>query len=171
MDSLVQGHAEGEPRAIRFTGSWREYLPIAATNVLLIIVTLVVYRFCAAAREHHFAALCTHPRFVPRMAELLKGCDVKSCAVIDFPAGDSTPLERAQQADRAVAEGADEIDVVMNYQAMLRGDFTGVRDDLMRVVRAVRGRAANDSSRRRSRPPPATPSRSTPTGSATRRCA
>ncbi|WP_217921067.1 deoxyribose-phosphate aldolase [Miltoncostaea oceani] len=102
-------------------------------------------RFCAAAREHHFAALCTHPRFVPRMAELLKGCDVKSCAVIDFPAGDSTPLERAQQADRAVAEGADEIDVVMNYQAMLRGDFTGVRDDLMRVVRAVRGRAANDA--------------------------
>ena len=70
-------------------------------------------RFCAAAREHHFAALCTHPRFVPRMAELLKGCDVKSCAVIDFPAGDSTPLERAQQADRAVAEGADEIDVVL----------------------------------------------------------
>ncbi len=102
-------------------------------------------RFCAAAREHHFAALCTHPRFVPRMAELLKGCDVKSCAVIDFPGGSSTPLERAQQADRAVAEGADEIDVVMNYQAMLRGDFTGVRDDLMRVVRAVRGRAANDA--------------------------
>jgi deoxyribose-phosphate aldolase len=102
-------------------------------------------RFCAEARDHHFAALCSHPRFVPRMAELLKGCDVKSCAVIDFPEGASTPLERAQQADRAVAEGADEIDVVMNYQAMLRGDFTGVRDDLMRVVRAVRGRAANDA--------------------------
>ena len=44
-------------------------------------------RFCAEARDHHFAALCSHPRFVPRMAELLKGCDVKSCAVIDFPGG------------------------------------------------------------------------------------
>ena len=44
-----------------------------------------------------------------------------------------------------MAEGADELDVVMNYRAMLAGDFKGVRDDLVRVVRAVRGRAANDA--------------------------
>lgn len=104
-----------------------------------------VERACAAAREHHFAALCSYPRFVPQMSELLRGCDVKTCAVIDFPGGASSALERAQQADRAVAEGADELDVVMNYRAMLAGDFKGVRDDLVRVVRAVRGRAANDA--------------------------
>lgn len=104
-----------------------------------------VERACAEARDHHFAALCTYPRFVPLVAEQLRGCDVKTCAVIDFPAGASSPLERAQEADRAVAEGADELDVVMNYRAMLAGDFKGVRDDLMRVVRAVRGRAANDA--------------------------
>ena len=44
-----------------------------------------------------------------------------------------------------MAEGADELDVVMNYERMLAGDFRGVRDDLLRVVRAVRGRAANDA--------------------------
>ena len=44
-----------------------------------------------------------------------------------------------------MAEGADELDVVMNYRAMLAGDFSTVRDDLLRVVRAVRGRAANDA--------------------------
>jgi deoxyribose-phosphate aldolase len=104
-----------------------------------------VERACAVAREHHFAALCSYPRFVPQMSELLRGCDVKTCAVIDFPGGASSPLERAQEADRAVAEGADELDVVMNYRAMLAGDFKGVRDDLVRVVRAVRGRAANDA--------------------------
>lgn len=102
-------------------------------------------RACGEARDHHFAALCTYSRFVPLVADELRGCDVKTCAVIDFPAGASSPLERAQEADRAVAEGADELDVVMNYQAMLAGDFRGVRDDLMRVVRAVRGRAANDA--------------------------
>jgi deoxyribose-phosphate aldolase len=100
---------------------------------------------CAAAREHHFAALCSLPRFVPLMAEHLRGCDVKSCAVIDYPGGASSPGERAAEADRAVAEGADELEVVMNYRAMLTGDFKGVRDDLLRVVRAVRGRAANDA--------------------------
>ena len=104
-----------------------------------------VERACLAAREHHFAALCSYSRFVPQMVELLRGCDVKTCAVIDFPGGDSSALERAQEADRAVAEGADELDVVMNYRAMLAGDFKGVRDDLVRVVRAVRGRAANDA--------------------------
>jgi len=41
-------------RAIRFTGNWREYLPIAASNVLLIIVTLGIYRFWAAARQRRY---------------------------------------------------------------------------------------------------------------------
>lgn len=104
-----------------------------------------IERLCAEARDHHFAAVCSHPRLVPVMADLLRGCDVKTCALIDFPGGASSSLERAREADRAVAEGADELDVVMNYGAMLRGDFTGVRDDLLRVVRAVRGRAANDA--------------------------
>ena len=102
-------------------------------------------RTCAEARDHHFAALCSYPQFVPQMAELLRGCDVKTCAVLDFPGGASSTQERAEAADRAVAEGADELEIVMNYHAMLAGDFKGVRDDLMRVVRAVRGRAANDA--------------------------
>lgn len=102
-------------------------------------------RACADAREHHFAALCSYPHHVPQMADLLRGCDVKTCAVIDFPGGSSTTLERAQAAARAVAEGADELEVVMNYRAMLAGDFRLVRDDLQRVVRSVRGRAANDA--------------------------
>ena len=65
------------------------------------------------------------PEHVPLIADLLRGCDVKTCAVIDFPAGASSTAERARAADRAVAEGADELDVVMNYRAMLAGDFRG----------------------------------------------
>jgi uncharacterized membrane protein YjgN (DUF898 family) len=47
-------------RAITFHGSWREYLPIAATNVLLIIVTLGIYRFWASARERRYLWSRTH---------------------------------------------------------------------------------------------------------------
>ena len=51
----VMGNAPGsQERAIRFTGNWREYLPIAASNVLLIIVTLGIYRFWAAARQRRY---------------------------------------------------------------------------------------------------------------------
>lgn len=53
MDAYTAPAAAGE-RAVRFTGSWREYLPIAATNALLIICTLGIYRFWAAARQRRY---------------------------------------------------------------------------------------------------------------------
>lgn len=59
-----QAWAEGsaESRAISFSGTWREYLPIAATNVLLTIVTLGLYRFWAAARQRRY--LWSHTRMI-----------------------------------------------------------------------------------------------------------
>jgi len=54
MDAYTSAPAAERDRAIRFIGSWREYLPIAATNALLIICTLGVYRFWAAARQRRY---------------------------------------------------------------------------------------------------------------------
>src|SRR6185503_1276514 len=54
MDAHTSAPTAERDRAIRFTGSWREYLPIAATNALLIICTLGVYRFWAAARQRRY---------------------------------------------------------------------------------------------------------------------
>lgn len=53
MDMVSQA-PEGQARAVIFTGYWREYLPVAATNVLLTIVTLGIYRFWASARERRY---------------------------------------------------------------------------------------------------------------------
>ena len=50
----VWAASPAESRAIGFTGTWREYLPIAASNVLLTIVTLGIYRFWAAARQRRY---------------------------------------------------------------------------------------------------------------------
>lgn len=60
MDSHSEWAAAGDDRAIRFTGNWREYLPIAATNALLIICTLGIYRFWAAARQRRYLWSRTH---------------------------------------------------------------------------------------------------------------
>jgi uncharacterized membrane protein YjgN (DUF898 family) len=60
MDSHGEWAAAGEDRAIRFTGNWREYLPIAATNALLTICTLGIYRFWAVARERRYLWSRTH---------------------------------------------------------------------------------------------------------------
>ena len=59
MDAYT-GAAADDGRAIRFTGSWREYLPIAITNALLIICTLGIYRFWAAARQRRYLWSRTH---------------------------------------------------------------------------------------------------------------
>ena len=54
MDAMTGASAPADDRAIRFTGNWREYLPIAVTNALLTIVTLGIYRFWAAARQRRY---------------------------------------------------------------------------------------------------------------------
>lgn len=57
MNDMQAFTAAGEPApesAIRFTGTWREFLPIALTNLLLTIVTLGIYRFWAKARERRY---------------------------------------------------------------------------------------------------------------------
>jgi uncharacterized membrane protein YjgN (DUF898 family) len=59
VDALT-GAAADDGRGIEFTGDWREYFPIAATNALLIICTLGIYRFWAAARQRRYLWSRTH---------------------------------------------------------------------------------------------------------------
>ena len=60
MDAYSSAPPAGSDRAVRFTGNWREYLPIAATNALLIICTLGIYRFWASARQRRYLWSRTH---------------------------------------------------------------------------------------------------------------
>jgi uncharacterized membrane protein YjgN (DUF898 family) len=54
MDAMTSATGTSPGRAVEFTGTWREYLPIAASNVLLTIVTLGIYRFWATARQRRY---------------------------------------------------------------------------------------------------------------------
>lgn len=105
-----------------------------------------VEKACDEALELHVAALCVFPTFVPLVAERLVGSDVRVCAVIDFPYGADLPSARAAAARAAIDAGATELDVSLNVPAMLSGDFTFVRDDLVRLVKAARTQA-RDSTR------------------------
>ena len=67
MDSVASAPAAEHGRAITFTGNWREYLPIAATNALLFICTLGNYRFRAAARQRRY--LWSRTRFIDDQLE------------------------------------------------------------------------------------------------------
>lgn len=102
-----------------------------------------VTRAVEDARAHHLAALSTLPEFTPLVADALRGADVKACAVIGYPAGALGWSEKVRQAEEAVAAGAAELDIIMNAEALLAGELLAARDDVARVVRAVRSRAAN----------------------------
>jgi deoxyribose-phosphate aldolase len=98
---------------------------------------------CERVRDHHVASLCVLPHHLPLVVDRLRGCDVKPAVAIDYPSGAHATAERVAQAEWAVAEGAEELDIVLNHRGMLAGEFGAVRDDLVRIMHAVRGRAAN----------------------------
>jgi deoxyribose-phosphate aldolase len=102
-----------------------------------------VERLCREAVSYHFAAVCVFPRFVPLADELLRAADVKVCAVISFPYGADGRHSKVVAAQDAVSQGADEVDVVIDLQGLLSGEFGVVRAELASVVHAVGLKSVN----------------------------
>ncbi len=96
-----------------------------------------IRRLCNEAKDFHFAAVCVNPTWVKFCAEILKGTDVKICAVVGFPLGANLSEIKAEEARLAVADGASEIDMVMNIGAMKSGKFRQVQEDIRTVRQAA----------------------------------
>lgn len=97
----------------------------------------MIDKLCAEAKEHNFASVCVNPFWVKRCAELLKGTDVKVCTVIGFPLGASTPAVKAAETRDAIANGATEVDMVLNIGALKSGDLDLVKADVKAVKEAA----------------------------------
>ncbi|KXT65984.1 deoxyribose-phosphate aldolase [Streptococcus sp. DD04] len=91
------------------------------------------------ATEHDFASVCVNPTWVAFAAQALKGTDVKVCTVIGFPLGANTPEVKAFEAEDAIQNGADEIDMVINIGALKSQDYELVEKDIRAVVEAAKG--------------------------------
>ncbi len=94
---------------------------------------------CAEAKKYGFASVCVNPAWVKYAAEQLQGSDVLVCTVIGFPLGASTPAVKAFETKDAIANGAGEIDMVINIGALKDGDYDVVREDIKAVVAAANG--------------------------------
>ena len=96
----------------------------------------------AIAKEaiaHRFASVCANPIHVKRLAALLAGTDVRVCTVIGFPLGANVPEVKAFEAEAAIRDGAQELDMVINVGALKSGDLGLVKRDIEGVVRAGAG--------------------------------
>ena len=96
---------------------------------------------CAEARQWRFASVCVNPRWTATAAAELRGSDVKVCTVIGFPLGASVSAVKEFEARQAVADGADELDMVVSVGDLKAGRDEYVRSDIAAVVRGALGRA------------------------------
>lgn len=100
-----------------------------------------VRELCAEARKFGFASVCVNPVWVPLCAKELAGSGVMVCTVIGFPLGANQSEIKAAEARLAVAQGAHEVDMVINIGAAKAGDWKAVEEDIKAVVAAAAGKA------------------------------
>lgn len=99
-----------------------------------------IRRLCREAAENDLASVCIQPCYVPLAAECLKGSRAKVCTVIGFPLGVNCTEIKAAEAAKAVADGADEVDMVLNRSLVADGRWAEVQKDIEAVVAAAKGR-------------------------------
>jgi len=99
-----------------------------------------VDQLCKEAREYGFCSVCVNTSWVSRCRELLRGSTVKVCCVVGFPLGAMDSRSKAYETREAIANGADEIDMVINVGALKSGDLALVEKDIRAVVQAARNK-------------------------------
>ncbi|MGT2960621.1 deoxyribose-phosphate aldolase [Streptococcus caballi] len=90
----------------------------------------------AEAKKHNFASVCVNPTWVSYSAKQLADSDVNVCTVVGFPLGANTSAVKAFEAKDAIANGADEVDMVINIGRLKSGQYQEVQDDIKAVVDA-----------------------------------
>ena len=101
-----------------------------------------IAQLCYEARKYQFASVCVNPTHVALCAELLKNAPVKVCTVIGFPLGASAPDVKAFEAQKALNDGATEIDMVINIGALKSRDYELVAQDIRGVVQVSHAQGA-----------------------------
>ncbi len=93
-----------------------------------------IEKLCDEAKEYEFAAVCIPPYFVKKAADFLKKSNVKVATVVGFPLGYTCTSAKVEEAKRAISDGADEIDMVMNIAALKEKNYKYVLDDMQSVA-------------------------------------
>ena len=97
-----------------------------------------IEKLCEEALRFRFASVCVNPCYVPLCAQMLRMTNVKVCTVVGFPLGANRSEVKAFEAERAISDGAQEVDMVINVGALKSKDHELVERDIRAVVDACR---------------------------------
>lgn len=92
---------------------------------------------CAEALRYEFASVCVNSYWTAFVAGELRGSSVKTCTVVGFPLGAAATAAKVAETRIAIADGAQEIDMVLNIGALRGGDEAAVEQDIRAVVEAA----------------------------------
>ena len=96
-----------------------------------------IIQLCEEAKTHHFATVCIPPSFIPMAKKALNGSSVKPITVIGFPLGYQCTETKVFETQKAIEDGALEIDMVINISALKDENFSLVENDIQSVVKAA----------------------------------
>jgi deoxyribose-phosphate aldolase len=101
-----------------------------------------IIELCEKADILGVKSVCVLPKMVKVAAEALQDSDVLVCTVVSFPEGTNTPEEKLAECKQVIVDGADEVDMVLNYHILkeyINGefDFPDIKDDLVEEVEAL----------------------------------
>ena len=103
---------------------------------------LEINRLCDDARANSFACVCVNPHWVQTALRRLQGSDVRVCTVIGFPLGANDARTKLTEAGVALAQGAEELDMVQNIGALRSGDFHIVHKEIADLADVAHGSGA-----------------------------
>ena len=92
---------------------------------------------CEEAKEYKFYSVCVNSCFVPLAKQLVENSSVKICSVVGFPLGAMSTEAKVFEAKKAVEDGAEEIDMVMNIGLLKSKNYFRVLKDISDVKAAI----------------------------------
>lgn len=99
-----------------------------------------IMKLCEEAKKYHFPTVCVSPYYVKAASEYLKGSTTEVCTVIGFPNGYSTLEVKQYEAIDTIHNGAKEIDMVININALKNKDYDYVKEEIETIRDSLDGR-------------------------------
>lgn len=113
---------------------------IDSTNLSKIATADDIIKLCEDAKKYHFEAVCVSPYYVKAAKEYLSDSTTLVCTVIGFPNGYSTTETKQYEAIDAIHNGTDEIDMVININALKNKDYDYVKNEIETIRDSIDGK-------------------------------